>query len=900
MKRTLPLPIVTLLLVACSACVAPGMTPVAITSAGTTATPIATTAAPTVTVQPTSVVTPVLTITPTATEGVQPTSRPTSSPTATPTATPTIQPTSTRTATPTIQPTSTPTDQPTVQPQSTTLPPRTGVKLAAARAHQIVGDCSSARRELADLLAGKPSAAEASEARFRMAQCYLRDDAPDEALATLSELLTAAAQPDPYRAPATFLLGETLAGLGRWRDAEAAYLTYLPAAPEVAYLTWQRIGAARRALDDLPGAVAAYQSALKTSPDWTNTVAIRRALADLALQQNSPREAVAQYDILRGKETTGKWAAEMQYLAGTALAKGALAAILPGLTPPAQSTPGASPAVTPAGTPPSDLVPAVIDAQTRWRAAVEADITSPYAHSAIVALLDSGAVVDEYQRGLANYHKGNYELAIAAFDRLLAAEPGGRDGAARYYTGLSYLALDQTDRGNAELDAFIDKHPASPLWADAWMAKGRALAKVDRDAEAIAAYRRLAELRPDAPQAPKALWQAALLTGQPGPQPSAAAAEAYLVLARRYPKADEGWRAYQNAGLTYFKLGDWRRAAEIWSEMAENATLPAFTRPVAYFWLGRAQAAAGDRAAALRSWQTAAASGPESFYGLRADAWARGKEDQWEDSAAPQAAQPDADATEIAAWLRTWAGAGSLELAAEIKADPDWQRGETLLALGLRAQALANWGRVQKRYEKNPWAQTALALAFRDAGAHRLSLLSAEQVANLSGKTMSAAPLGLQRLVYPFPFAELIRAEAAKHDLDPRLLAAIIRQESRFETGAASSVGAQGLMQVMPGTAESIAGQLEWPNFEPQQAYWPYVNVAFGAYYVQQWLRNFDGSVFTALAAYNGGPGNASAWHKWAPQDDDLLAALININETRTYVQAVWLNYEAYARLYPR
>ena len=76
--------------------------------------------------------------------------------------------------------------------------------------------------------------------------------------------------------------------------------------------------------------------------------------------------------------------------------------------------------------------------------------------------------------------------------------------------------------------------------------------------------------------------------------------------------------------------------------------------------------------------------------------------------------------------------------------------------------------------------------------------------------------------------------------------------------------------------------------------------MAFGAYYVQQWLRNFDDSVFTALAAYNGGPGNASAWHKWAPQDDDLLAALINISETRTYVQAVWSNYEAYARLYPR
>ena len=733
-----------------------------------------------------------------------------------------------------------------------------------------------------------------------MAQCYVRDDAPAEALVTLTELLTAASGSDPYRAPATFNLGELLSKAGRWDDAEAAYRDYLKLAPELAYLTWQRIGAARRALGDLPGADEAYRSALKVSPDWTNTTAIRRALADLALAQGFPREAVAQYDALRGKETTGKWAAEMQYLAGTALAKGALAAVLPGPSPSAQPTAGATPVVALATTPAVDPVQAIIDAQTRWRAAVDADVTSPYAHSAIVALLDSGAEVDEYQRGLANYHKGNYELAIAAFDRLLAAEPGGRDGAARYYTGLSYLALDETDRGVTELDAFSARYANSPLWADALMAKGRALAKVDRDAEAIAAYSRLAELRPAAPQAPKALWQAAILTGQPGPQPSVAAAEAYLALARKYPKADEGWRAYQNAGLTYFKLGDPRRAAEIWREMADNTDLPVFTRPVAYFWLGRAQAAAGDRAAAMRSWQAARAADPLSFYGLRADAWANGKEAVWEDSSGPLAARPEADATELAAWLRGWAGAGSLDLPAEIMADPDWRRGETLLALGLRTQALANWGRVQKQYEKSAWAQAALALAFRDTGAHRLSLLSAEQVVSLSGKSMSDAPPALQRLAYPFPFADLIRAEAEKMGLDPRLLTAVIRQESRFETGAASSAGAQGLMQVMPGTAQSIAGQLAWPNFEPQQAYWPYVNVAFGAYYVQQWLQNFDGSLFAALAAYNGGPGNASVWHQWAPQDDDLLAALININETRTYVQAVWSNYEAYRRLYPR
>ena len=352
MKRILPLLAVALLLVACSACVAPAPT-VAVVPAGATTTSVVTAAAPTVTIQPTTVATLLLTVTPSATASVQPTA----------------QPTATSTATPTIRPTSTPTEQltfrPTARAQSTSLPPRTSLQLAAARSHQLVGDCSTARRELADLLAGKPTAAEASEARFRMAQCYLRDAAPDEALATLSELLTAAAESDPYRAPATFLQGETLAGLGRWRDAEAAFLAYLPAAPEVDFLTWQRIGAARRALGELPGAVAAYQSALKTSPDWTNTVAVRRALADLALQQNSPREAVAQYDALRGKETTGKWAAEMQYLAGTVLAKGALAALLPGPTPTTQSTPSAAPTVSLAATPSIDPVQAVIDAQAR-------------------------------------------------------------------------------------------------------------------------------------------------------------------------------------------------------------------------------------------------------------------------------------------------------------------------------------------------------------------------------------------------------------------------------------------------------------------------------------------------------------------------------------------------------
>jgi soluble lytic murein transglycosylase len=170
----------------------------------------------------------------------------------------------------------------------------------------------------------------------------------------------------------------------------------------------------------------------------------------------------------------------------------------------------------------------------------------------------------------------------------------------------------------------------------------------------------------------------------------------------------------------------------------------------------------------------------------------------------------------------------------------------------------------------------------------------------LGKQPLKDAPVALQKLAYPFAYEQLIRQEAAKQKLDPRLLAAIIRQESRFEPGVASTAGAQGLMQVMPGTAAGIARQLAWPGYEDRQAYWPYVNVAFGSFYVRQWLSHFDGSVFAALAAYNAGPGNAAAWWGETSTDDDLFAGLININETRVYVQAVWQNYEFYRRLYPR
>lgn len=738
-------------------------------------------------------------------------------------------------------------------------------RVAEGRWLQRIGDCDGARRTLAEYLAGDPPPPDAAEARYILAQCYLRDDAAAEAITVLNQLRADAPEDSPFRDLALFLLGEAQSSLGLWADAEKSYAEYRPTAPEISALVWQRIGRARREQGDAEGATEAYTEALKTSPDWTNTVAIRRALADLALARGDHAGAVAQYDALRGNVTNNGWAAEMQLLAGNVLAeKGDIAG-----------------------------------AQVRWQAAVDADPTNINAHRAMVRLVETDSPVDEYQRGLVNYHNGVYELAIAAFDRLRAEDPSGKQGAASYFTGLSQLGLGLTESGLNELEHFVAGYPDSPHWADAMMARARAQARAGNDDAAIRIYRELAEKKPDAPQAVTALMQAAYLEsdlGRVGP-----AADAYLEIGRRYPETDEAWRAYQAAALIHFRLGEYRKAGEIWDEMA-SANLAAFTKPVAYFWLGRAQYAAGEIEAAMRSWESAVAAGPESFYGLRAADWAaRISGARPTPEPIPPAPPAEQERKELADWLATWAGEGNLALPQSMLNDPDWTRGRTLLGLGMRPEALTAWGRVQKRAENNPWALTALSLAFRDAGAYRLSLLSAERVAALWGQGgMRDAPVSLQRLAYPYAFADLVRQEAERWGLDPRLLLAVIRQESRFETGATSIAGAQGLMQVMPGTAQGIADRLGWQDFDVSQAYWPYINVALGANYISTWLNHFDGSLPITLAAYNGGPGNASVWRKWAPDDDDLMTALININESRVYVQAVQTQYEMYKRLYER
>ncbi|ABA22661.1 Lytic transglycosylase, catalytic [Trichormus variabilis ATCC 29413] len=151
---------------------------------------------------------------------------------------------------------------------------------------------------------------------------------------------------------------------------------------------------------------------------------------------------------------------------------------------------------------------------------------------------------------------------------------------------------------------------------------------------------------------------------------------------------------------------------------------------------------------------------------------------------------------------------------------------------------------------------------------------------------------------YPFPYLKEIEKWSSERELNPLLVTALMRQESRFEAKIKSVVGATGLMQVMPDTAKWIASKIPLDiktiNLEN-----PNDNVMLGTWYLDHTHEQYGNNSMLAIASYNAGPGSVARWLKTLPnQDPDEFVEAIPFNETRDYVRQVFGNYWNYLRLY--
>ena len=150
--------------------------------------------------------------------------------------------------------------------------------------------------------------------------------------------------------------------------------------------------------------------------------------------------------------------------------------------------------------------------------------------------------------------------------------------------------------------------------------------------------------------------------------------------------------------------------------------------------------------------------------------------------------------------------------------------------------------------------------------------------------------------VYPFPFSQLITGWAQLRKINPLLVTALVRQESRFQPDIQSVVGATGLMQVMPETAAWISEQLGGESYILDQ---PEDNVKLGTWYLDFTHQQYTDNSLFAVASYNAGPGSVAAWIAEGDYTNaDEFVAKIPYPETKDYVESVFGGYWNYLRLY--
>ena len=183
----------------------------------------------------------------------------------------------------------------------------------------------------------------------------------------------------------------------------------------------------------------------------------------------------------------------------------------------------------------------------------------------------------------------------------------------------------------------------------------------------------------------------------------------------------------------------------------------------------------------------------------------------------------------------------------------------------------------------------------------RLAMSGDESVRRISAERVQAARAGfLQAAVdYPAPYRLQILREAKKQGLDPRLVLAIMKQESRFKPDAKSPSAARGLLQLTIDAAQKYGDRAGVRNLTEDSLYRPDVSIAVGCEYLGELSRMFAGLPEAIVASYNGGEDNVTRWLARSNQrDEGVFAAEVGFTETKNYVFKVMSYYRAYQQLY--
>lgn len=481
------------------------------------------------------------------------------------------------------------------------------------------------------------------------------------------------------------------------------------------------------------------------------------------------------------------------------------------------------------------------------------------------------------------------QAARVALARLLGRPPlaSDMDPASRLARARALTRTGAWAEAEAELRAVTMALRAGPVAAEAWFRLGeRVLATDPRGAHA--AFRRAAALGWDA----GAVWYWAGVAARRAGL-AAAAREATDALLRAAPEGEWPARYWYGLGLRAEAAG--RSAdAEVAYRRAGAAARDTGAAVEARWRLGWIALRAQRPAEAATRFRAAAEAAP--WRGEAARAW------YWHAKAIEASGAARAEVTAVLRMVAerypvTFYGQRArdrLGLGPADPAPPPEEAGEgpapaydELLRLGFDADA-ADAATDAFEPDRDPRVARALAVAWDRLGDVVASVRFAEDA--LAGGVRDRETW---RLAYPRAYWPQVQAAATAAGLDPYLLLALVREESRYEAAVVSPARAVGLAQLLPSTASGLHGR----TVTLRDLQDPSLNLRLGARYLRAQLDRFRGDLVFAIAAYNAGPGAAARWTA-LDRDPDYLVERIPYAETRAYVRRVLGSYGVYRWLY--
>ena len=454
---------------------------------------------------------------------------------------------------------------------------------------------------------------------------------------------------------------------------------------------------------------------------------------------------------------------------------------------------------------------------------------------------------------------GPLTTAASAYARAAAA--GALDGADQLSWARVLFRLGRYDDAATQ----FARVPASYRFAgDATYERARALLRAGRMSDSRAVLRSISSRFPrDTNAIGNALFLLSDLATDEGRD--SAARNTFRDLVENYPSSSMAPRAAFQAAMIAISTGDSRTAARELDALA--ARYPAASdATAAVYWSGRALQRSGDDAAARARWERVLRDDPLSYYAVLAAR--RLNSPWWAPAPSTTPSTPSSKDSRFAA----------MDLLAVLGFDPEVVRERDRLAA--EASGTGDLISLAEGFEARGRSTNGIALARRalDAGA--------------------VGDRRLYQAIYPVVHEDVLAAEARAHDLDPALMAALIRQESAFLATALSPAGARGLMQLMPAVGRSVARSAGITPWNDALLYEPDVNMQLGATHLASLFSRYD-ALPHILAAYNAGASRVTRWREKGGADDpELFTERIPYVETRDYVRIVTRNREIYRVLY--